>query len=443
MSVEIENETAPSIAHGMFTFVATCDFSARTKGRAIHSKDFRPGASVGWVPANLGIGPLGHIVGGIPYGASGDLRLLADADSKTTISGVPDQADLEYCFSDVVNTDGTPWESCSRTFLKNTVAQLKNKHGITFTASFEHEFVERAATRFPHPFSYSNFLSAEPVSSTLFKILDRAGIEPECWLPEYAQHQYELTLKPTDPLRAADRALLLRDITCNVYEAFDKEVTFSPVPSAEAGGSGVHVHYGLYGENGEAISFDASRPGRVSDLAGRFNAGIIKYAPALTALFAPLTVSYLRLKPDNWSTARAFCGLQNRESLIRICPTNEINGKSPEKQLHFEFRGSDAGANPWILMGIILRAGLAGLDEGLAPVDIVEGDLDLEGKHAELPELPGTLGEALDLFESNEEVQSWFAAAWSETYLKVKRDEISELHGKSFEEQCEVYADVF
>ncbi|QNE90533.1 glutamine synthetase [Corynebacterium incognita] len=427
----------------IFTFLATCDISARTKGRAIHNKDFTPDSSVGWVPANLGIGPLGHIVGGIPYGSSGDVRLKADASSLTTISGIPGQSDINYCFTDIVNTDGSPWESCSRTFLKNALKELEETHDVSMTASFEHEFVERAASRHPHPFSFSNFITAEPISSTLFQILENAGLEPECWLPEYAEHQYELTMKPSDPLTAADRALLLRDITTNVYRAFDSEVTFSPVATAETGGSGVHVHYGLYGRNGEAISFDPERPGRVSDFAAKFNAGVIKYAPALTAIFAPLTISYLRLKPDNWSTARAFCGLQNREALVRICPTNEINGKDPAPQVHFEFRGADAGANPWILMGCIIRAGLAGLEEDLDPVQIVEGDLDLDGIHKNLPELPSSLEKALELFEENPTVRSWFSEAWVETFLKVKRDEIDQLTGKSFDEQCEVYADVY
>ena len=442
-SLTTDQSTQTEIAHNIFTFIATCDFSARTKGRAMASKDFTDTSSVGWVPANLGIGPLGHIVDDLPYGASGDLRLLADASSRATITGIPGQADLDYCFGNIVNTDGSPWESCSRTFLNNTVRTLRDKYGITFTAAFEHEFVERATTRYPHPFSFSNFMSAEPVSSTLFKVLGDAGVEPECWLPEYAQHQYELTMKPADPLVAADRALLLRDITTNVYRAFDREVTFTPVTHPEKGGSGVHIHYGLYAENGDSLAFDADRPGRVSKLAGVFNAGIIKYAPELTAIFAPLTVSYLRLKPDNWSTARAFCGLQNRESLVRVCPTNEIGGKDPAQQLHFEFRGADAGANPWLLLGVILRAGLAGLDEGLDPVNIVEGELDLEDDHSELAKLPETLSEALDVFEASETVRSWFAPAFSDTYLKVKRDEVEQLRGKSFEEQCDIYAAVY
>lgn len=427
-----------------FTFLATSDISARTKGRAVSTKDFKEGTSVGWVPANLGIGPLGHIVSGIPYDSTGDIRLLADPNGLFHLKGIPNLPDFNVCFSDLVNNDGTAWESCSRTFLKNAVEELKEKHGLTLTASFEHEFTETNASESTHPFSFSNFVDGEPVGGTIFEILEQAGIEPECWLPEYAPYQYELTMKPSDPVLAADRAILLREIVRTCFKAYGREVTFSPVPDASEGGSGVHVHYGLYGRNGEIISFDPNKPGRMSKIASQFNAGIIKYAAPMTSLFAPLTVSYHRLKPNKWSVAQAFCGEQNREALVRICPTNEIGNRKPDKQFHFEFRGGDVGANPWILMGIIIRAGMAGIVENLDPVRVVVGEADSDKDSSfEGQPLPSNLEEALKAFEENEVVRSWFSEAWVETFLKVKRDEIATLEEKSIEEQCEVYADVY
>ena len=48
-------------------FVATSDIAARTKGRSLRLAEFTSDTSLGWVPANLGIGPLGHIVDDIPF----------------------------------------------------------------------------------------------------------------------------------------------------------------------------------------------------------------------------------------------------------------------------------------------------------------------------------------------------------------------------------------
>lgn len=424
-------------------FLATSDLAARTKGRALRAAEFGPDTTLGWVPANLGIGPLGHIVDGIPYGASGDLRLKPDHASRTRVEGVPGRPPLNLVFADIVETDGTPWEACARTFLKDAVAELARDFGITVTSAFEHEFVEMSAATEPHPFSLQDFRNAEPVGSQLVDVLHRAGVEPENWLPEYAPHQFEITVKPADPVTAADRAVLVRDLVRDVYEAHGRRVSFAPTTHPGSGGNGVHVHFGLYGPNGETLAFDPSRDGRVSELAGRFAAGIIKHAPAMTALFAPLVTSYDRLAPHNWSTASAFLGLQNREALVRVCPTNEIDGRDPARQLHFEFRGSDIGANPWLLLGMILRAGIEGLRGNLDPAPVIHGEVDVDGEHRDLTRLPGSLPDAIDALLADDTVRGWFAPNLIETFVAIKRDELQQLDGLNPEEICEAYTRVY
>lgn len=347
-------------------FVATTDIAARTKGRSMRLADFDERTSLGWVPANLGIGSLGHIVDDIPYGSSGDLRLKPDHASRARVDGIPGRLPLNIVFADLVNTDGSPWESCPRTFLRTAVEQLREEFGITTRCSFEHEFMDVSATGDHHPFSLQAFRRAEPLGSELMSVLHRAGLHPETWLPEYGRHQYEVTVAPTDPVAAADHAILVREIVYDLFDAHGREASFAPVVAPGESGNGVHVHFGLDDPEGNTLVYDPSRPGRLSAQAGSFAAGIVRHGPAMAALFAPLATSYLRLAPHNWSTARSFLGLQNREALLRICPTNEIDGRDPSRQLHFEFRGGDIGANPWILLGMILRAGHAGAARGAA-----------------------------------------------------------------------------
>ncbi|SJM60336.1 glutamine synthetase family protein [Gulosibacter sp. 10] len=423
-------------------FIATSDLAARTKGRALPARRFDETTSVGWVPANIGIGPLGHIVDGIPFGASGDLRLRPDPASRVRIPRIGERPAFDLVFGDLVEVDGEPWHSCPRTFLRETVRELREEFGIEARSTFEHEFVDLSAGPDHHPFSLEAFRRAEPLGSTLLALLERMGLEPENWLPEYAKHQYEITLEPTDPLTSADRAILLRDLVRDLFEAHGRRATFAPITEEGGGGSGVHVHFGLYDESGRTLLFDPDRPGRLSELGGRFAAGVIRHAPGLTALFAPLLTSYQRLRPHNWSTARAFLGVQNREALLRICPTNELDGRDPSRQLHFEFRGSDAGANPWLLLGALLRAGMAGLRESLDPAEVVEGDLDLEGRHAGLAPLPERLEDALDAMLADETVTGWFSPELVETFAAIKRDELRLLRSRSLAEQIEVYSRV-
>lgn len=424
-------------------FVATTDIAARTKGRAMRIADFDERSSLGWVPANLGIGSLGHIVDAIPYGSTGDLRLKPDLRSLARVDGIPGRPPLNVVYADLVNTDGTPWESCPRTFLRDAVEQLRTEFGLTARCSFEHEFVDVSASGDHHPFSLQAFRRAEPIGSQLMTVLHRAGLEPETWLPEYGRHQYEITVAPTDALAAADRAILVRDIVYDIFQAHGREASFAPVIAPGETGNGVHVHFGLDDEDGNTLVFDKSRPGRLSKLAGSFAAGIVRHGPAMAALFAPLATSYLRLAPHNWSAARAFLGLQNREALLRICPTNEIDGRDPSRQLHFEFRGGDIGANPWILLGMILRAGMQGLREELETPQIVVGELDLEDRHADLPKLPHDLEQALDMLKEDEVVSGWFSPSFLATFDAIKRDEFASVQTKPQAEQCEVYTGVY
>lgn len=421
------------------TFVATSDLTGITKGRLLPSDSMSSGTSTGWVPANFGIGVDGHIVDDFPFDSSGDLRLLPDPDSVHQIRGVPGKPDLTVAIANVVQTDGTPWSCCTRTILQNTVAALQEEFGLGSQVAFEHEFFDRDGNTPHHPFSWRSFRAAEPIGSHLVTAMQASGLQLENWLPEYGVHQYEVVIERAAPVVAADRALLLRDLVRDVFATFDRRASFAPILAPGETGAGVHIHFSLQSSDGSNAMFDADRPGRLSELGGRFAAGILKYSPSLAAIFAPLAVSYERLKPHNWSSAGVFLGVENREALLRICPTIEIGGRDPEPQLHLEFRAGDIGANPWLLLAVVLRAGLEGLRQELAPAEVVVGEPEPE----QITALPSSLGEALDAFAQDADVRGWLGDDLVDTYLAVKRVELEAVKDMSDEEKCDWYADIY
>ena len=424
------------------TFVATTDLSGVTKGRALPTADLLEGTTTGWVPANLGIGASGRIVDGIPFGSTGDLRLRPDPGASHLITGVPDRPDVTVVMADVVHPDGRPWACCPRTFLREAVHDLEQEFGITMLASFEHEFTDLDAQDAHHPFSWRNFRAAEPSGSRLVSALERSGLEPENWLPEYGDHQFEITVRPTDPVAAADRAVLLRDLVRDVFRAAGHRTTFSPMVRPEMTGNGVHVHFGLAAADGTNLLWDPERPGRLSEEGSRFASGIVHHARAMAALFAPLTVSYQRLRPHHWSSAGIFLGLENREALVRLCPTVELGGQDPAPQLHLEFRGGDIGANPYLLLGLLVRAGLQGL-RGEAPDTVLRsGEVDPD-LHPDVASLPTSLGEALDALEADEVVRGWLAPELVTTFLRIKRVELAEVGALDDAAQCAWYREVY
>jgi glutamine synthetase len=431
-------------------FIATNDLAAITRGRALPLAELESylDTGCGWVPANLGIGPFGHIVSDNVFGSVGDLRLIPDPRTRCRIAGIPGRPPVTVLLADTTTTKGTPWDGCPRTFARRALADLEAEFGLRVLSSFEHEFIMTSADGpADAPFSLQAFRRGEPLGTDLMRILHAASLEPEMWLPEYGAHQWEVTLAPADGLTAADRAILLRDIVRDLVDARGDSASFAPLIDPDGSGSGVHVHLSLRDTDGVPATFDASRPGRLSAAAGSFAAGILRHTAALVAITAPSVVSYLRLVPHRWSAGHAFLGERNREALLRVCPTVDMAGKDPARQLNLEYRAADATANPWLVMGALVRAGLQGLREELPAPPVVDVDVDSltaeERDRAGIRELPRSLAEALDCLAADQVVSGWFPPDMLATYVSVKQEEIAAVADLAPAEQTARYAGVY
>lgn len=430
-------------------FIATNDLVAITRGRAVPLTDLESSLATGcgWVPANLGIGPFGQIVHDGVFGATGDLRLIPDPTTRTVFAANRDHPPLTVMLGNVCATDGTPWAACPRTFLLDAVADLASEFGLQVLGAFEHEFMLDERGRPSPPFSLEALHRGEPFGSDLVTAMATAGLALENWLPEYGPNQWEVVVAPNTAVQAADRAVLLRDLVRYVAEAHGRKASFSPLLDPAGTGNGVHCHLSLRDLDGVPKMFDAGRPGRLSARAGSFAAGILKHSRAIVAMTAPTAISYLRLVPGRWSAGYAFLGERNREALLRVCPTVEIGGKDPAKQLNIEFRAGDAGANPWLFMGLLIRAGLEGLRAELPTPTIIDGEIDEVSEQdraaAGVQTLPASLTEALEVLQSDTTVTGWLAPELLGTYLAIKSEELAALEGLDEAERCAAYQEVY
>ncbi len=423
-------------------FVATCDLAAQVRGRAAPASRGEEvlASGVGWVPADLALTAFGGIAEDNVFGSAGDLRLLPDPETAVDLPSGDGLPALRVYVADQVQTDGSPWECCPRGFLRDALSRLRDDHGLTVLASFEHEFVLRGTPDSP-PFSLERARGAEPFGTDLVSLLERIGLAPETWLPEYGAGQFEITLRPAGGLAAADRAVLLREVVRDLARRRGLAATFAPILDPAGVGSGVHVHLSLRDADGRPVLHDPARPGGLSELGARFAAGIVAHAGAVCALTAASPVSYLRLTPHRWSAGGAFVGERDREALLRLCPAATIGGGDPASALNLEFRAVDATANPWLALGAIVRAGMEGLAgaHGEAPV-VPEGTAPTPG---EIPSLPRDLPAALAALEADAASRAWLAPDLLATYLSVKRAEVAALRGLPDEERCRRIADVF
>ncbi len=445
-----------------------CDLGAIVRGRAVFAAELGEHlrAGVGWVPANHALTPLGPVAEPNPFGSTGDLRLLPDAGTRVLVASDGDAGALELVLCDIVETAGQPWECCPRSFLRETLRELERELGARLVASFEHEFqllglghrgcappTQLCEPCAPDsappalPFSLEALRQAEPFPRRAMGALVHAGVEPERVFAEYAPHQFEIPVAAAEGIASADRAVVLREVVREVARRQGMRASFAPLLDPEQAGNGVHIHLSLLDANGGSLLYDAARPACLSELGGRFAAGILRHARALSALTAASPVSGARLRPHRWSAGAVCLAQRNREALLRIPPVVELADADPAAQLHLEYRGADAAANPYLALGAILRAGLEGVRAQLSAPAILDRDpAQLDAGEAErfgVGALPATLDESLRALADDDTARGWMTPLLYDAYVSVKRAELDAAGDTDLEELCRRYAAIY
>jgi glutamine synthetase len=438
------------VSDGELVAFVCCDLGAIVRGRSVLSSelDAHRDAGVGWVPANHALTPIGSLADPSPFGSTGDLRLLPALDTHVRLE--PGNGDVggafELVLCDIAEPDGQPWECCPRNFLRDALAELERELGLRLVASFEHEFQLHSEAPAALPFSLEAQRRAAPFPEAAMAALLDAGIEPERFMPEYASHQFEIPVAPSEGIACADRAVLFREIVREIARRVGSRVSFTPLLESSEAGNGVHIHLSLLDEDGSAVLYDERRPGSLSELGGRFAAGVLLHARALSALTAPSPVSAARLAPHRWSAGAACLGAQNRETLLRLPPFVAGIGDAAT-QLRLEYRGADAAANPYLALGAIVRAGLDGVRRRLTPAPLLERDPalldDAQADTYGVDALPSSLAEALQALADDETARGWLSPLLYEAYLAVKQTELEAAAGVELGELCERYGSIY
>jgi glutamine synthetase len=271
----------------------------------------------------------------------------------------------------------------------------------------------------------------------------RAGVTPDSFLPEYAPRQFEVTVAPTLGMRAADEAVIVRELAKGVAFRLMRRAILSPVPDLNAVGNGTHIHFSLRNAEGRPVMHDPSRPYGLSETAEPFVAGILHHLPALAALTAPSIVSYFRLRPNRWAPVWANLAERDRGASLRVCALIATAVEDAAHQFNVEYRVSDATASPYMALGAIVHAGVDGMSKGMklgaAPPNTVEMTQE-QAREWGIAALPASLAQALDLLEASESIRRWFGPRFFDAYIRLRRSEIGAVRDLSDEAICARYA---
>lgn len=413
-------------------FAGVCDWAGLVRGKAFPEADLasRLAKGMGYTYSNIMMSCFGPIYA-TPFGTGGDLIIRPDPEVRVDVPFDGGPAERFY-LGDITHTDGSAWPLCPRTFLKAGLAALA-AHGLRLVASFEQEFVLTGVEDRPGAtYAYDAFRRQGGFGEAFTAAIRTAGFRPDSFLPEYGPRQFEATLGPETGVRAADGAVVMREMARAVAWRTGQRASFSPMQAPDGIGSGTHIHMSLW-EGGTPVTATAGAPYGISARAAPFFAGILSHMPAICAFTACSVVSYYRLTPNRWAPVHADLGVQDRGVAMRVAPVFETAPEAADRQFNVEFRVVDACASPYLALGALVWAGVDGLARGLA--------LPAPGSPA--PLLPRSLDEALTALEADELAAGWWPTDAKAAYLTFKRSEIAALEGCAPEDICARYAAVY
>ena len=196
---------------------------------------------------------------------------------------------------------------------------------------------------------------------------DELGLEAFAANHEFMNSQYEINVKHSGALDAADRAFMLKAAVKEIAVREGLLATFMGRPFADQGGSGFHLHLSLCDGDGRNAFADEDGPDGLSRLAASFVAGVLEHAQGLQALLGPTVNAYKRILPDSLAPTHANWGHDNRTAFCRV--PRERGSRS-----RVEIRTGDGSANAHLIIAAILLAGLDGIERELEPPEPVVGD---------------------------------------------------------------------
>jgi len=413
-------------------FVGTSDLSGHFRGKSFPAADLpsRLERGAGIPPANLFISAFGPIQV-TPFGTVCEVFLIPDPSTRVLLAF--DEGPTEHFYlADIRTPEGVPWEYCPRHVLRRAIGQLEAQTGLRLLASFEQELIYSGVPAHPRlPYSLDSYRRQGVFGESLVAALRQVGVIPDSFLSEYAAQQFEVTVAPALGVRAADDAVITREVAQAVATRLGHRVSFTPIPTPDGTGNGTHIHFSFLDQDGKPVLYDEGQPWQLSQLGRCFLAGIQYHLPSLCAITTPSVPSYYRLRPDRWAPVRADVGALDRGVALRVCPVSGNDPAQRARQCNLEFRVADATASPYLALAMLVYAGIDG----------VRHEREIEMNHP--PLLPGSLGEALKLLEANEAAAEWLGTDLLKGYLRFKQAEIQCLASLDEDAICRRYAEVY
>ena len=345
-----------------------------------------------------------------------DLLLRPDLSTMTILPWRTAEGRVMQFFCDVEKPDGAAFSGNCRGFLRDVNRKFK-KLGLTCNVGTECEFYlfEKDDRGHPTciPIDFGGYFDVAPLDAgenlrrDICLTMEQMGMAPQHSHHESGNGQNEVCFRYTTALKSADNLNTLKITVKAIAARNGLFASFMPKPLANQPGSGLHFNFSLLRDGKNLFDGDFTPDSE----AGHFVAGILAHARELTAFCNPVPNSYARLGA-NEAPLYVSWSRQNRSQLVRIPMVKGDNCR-------MELRSPDPACNPYLAIGLILAAGLDGIEQRMVLQPPVNRNLfdAAEAKGLGLETLPATLEEAVQVAEESEFLRRVLPEGLSKRYF--------------------------
>ncbi|KAI9030537.1 hypothetical protein DFJ74DRAFT_656981 [Hyaloraphidium curvatum] len=373
-------------------------------------------------------------------GVSGGVVMKPDFKS---MKAIPWYKNHSMVMGNLYTSEHKPWGLCPRTFLAKQLAVFKEKYGYEVIAGVENEFIfytDVDAEGCAIAVNKCNYSETAGLMGNMAAVMDEivtamidVGIPLNQYHTECSDGQYEITTSPLEAMELADATIFIRDAVKSIAAKHGMKATFSPKVYADQAGSASHVHFSFRDiKTGENVYPDFNDKLGISKHGQAFMAGILEHLPSLVAVTLPSAASQFRVVDSAWAGVYTAWGYENKETPVRV--TEDTFGKVN----NVEIKCIDGTSNIYLALGIILAAGLDGMERGLSlPVNTQCDPADLspeEQKARGIVKLPNTMEKSLELFAADPLWKTALGEEMRKVFILARQNEAQYFKDKSIED---------
>jgi len=372
-----------------------------------------------------------EVIGSLPFSnwetGFGDIVMRPDLD---TFAVVPWEEGCASVICDFNTEHGDPLALAPRNVLRRVVQRARNAGYIAnMAAELEVRFFRedqeslrekgydnlRPLNPGLNCYSLHHASIDEPVIGGVCKMLDAYGIEVEAYNREHGAGMYEINLRYTDALQAADRTMLYKSATKEIAAQMGATPTFMAKYADDLDGCGGHLHQSLWTLDGAAnVFWDDEAEHHISPLMRQYIAGVLTTLPDFMLMYAPNVNSYKRYVARTWAPTSLTWGIDNRTAALRV-----ITGGPGA--IRIENRAPGADLNPYLAFAATLAGGLHGIEKQLEPPPALRGSAY---NALDAAPLPSSLLQALEAFRAGELARGWFGDEFCDQYIAFREWEV-------------------